>query len=89
MADPELPQEILPPDGATRILTAEQIKRWARLIARGDTPMPNELAPDDTDKLVNEVRRLRRQHMVRTIAHAIARDMMREQKLGKEAPPHD
>ena len=88
MADPQSSQDAQHPEGEPRTLTAEQVRRWAKLIARGESPMPASLAAESGDQLLKEVRRLRRQHMVNVIARAIARDLMKN-RTGMEATDHD
>jgi hypothetical protein len=63
-----------PPCTAAPGLTDEQVCRWAELIAGGDL-FPADLPPPDRDRLLAEVRRRRRDRLVRHIARAIARDL--------------
>lgn len=56
-------------------LTDEQMQRWAELIANGDDRFPIGLAAADQDRLVDEVRRRRRERLIRYIARVIALDV--------------
>jgi hypothetical protein len=53
----------------------EQLKLWAELIADGYDHFPVDLAPSDRMRLLAEVRRRRRERLVRHIARAIALDL--------------
>jgi hypothetical protein len=48
---------------------------WAELIADGRDQFPAGLPPPDRDRLLAEVRRRRRERLVRHIARAIALDL--------------
>jgi hypothetical protein len=63
----------LPP--LARPLTAEQIQRWAELIANGDDQFPRNLLSCDRDQLAAEVRHRRRERLMVHIARAIALDL--------------
>ena len=60
-------------DGQT--LTAEQMNRWASLLAQGSETIPSGLPPEQVEELIVRVRRLRHERMVRHIARQIARDI--------------
>lgn len=60
------------PVPATGPLTAEQIHRWAELIADGHSDFPVDLLAPDQDQLLTEVRRCLRARLVRFFARAIA-----------------
>jgi hypothetical protein len=65
-------------------LTADQLQRWAALIAEGLDELPSELSPADQKRLVDEVRRLLRQQLMNFVAGAIARSIARQQCHDKE-----
>jgi hypothetical protein len=65
-------------------LTADQLNRWATLIADGRDSFPNELSAEDREYLTAEVRRLLRERLLSLIARAIARDIFRSERKDKE-----
>ena len=56
---------------------AERLRRWAELIASGETPLPADLALEELRTVLREVGRLRRERLVRLIARALAQDLHR------------
>jgi hypothetical protein len=57
---------------AERPLNAEQLRRWAELIADGGDQFPTNLPRPAQDRLLEDVRRRRRERLVQHIALAIA-----------------
>jgi hypothetical protein len=56
-------------------LTAEQVERWAALIADGRVTVPDELPSPDRERLLAAVRERLRVRLVRHIARVIALDL--------------
>jgi hypothetical protein len=63
------------PSSPSSALTAEQVQRWAELIADGSAQFPADLAPPDRDRLLAEVSRRRRDRLIQHIARAVALDL--------------
>jgi hypothetical protein len=59
-------------------LTKEQLRRWAALIAKGDTEFPEDLDEIDRDLLHGHCRVLLRNRLVHLVARAIALDIRRD-----------
>ena len=74
---------------ALRQLSRDQVDRWAKLIAQGQTEFPNELLPADQDELLSTVRRLLRSRMVAFVARVIAFDLQRDPTDGNSETRHD
>jgi hypothetical protein len=53
------------------------LSRWADAVANGEAQIPEEITPEDRQRLVAEVRRRRRARLVQYIARAIAQDILR------------
>ena len=60
---------------AARGLSNDELARWADLIADGRDAFPADLPPPDRDQLRAEVRRRRRDRLVRHIARALALEL--------------
>jgi hypothetical protein len=77
---PDIASSSLPADAgssAERLdLTADQVRRWARLVADGAESFPQGLGPGQERAMLDEVRRLRRTRLVRLIAGQVARDFL-------------
>lgn len=58
-------------------LTAEQLARWADLVARGEAELPGGLPSAQEEELLQQVRWLRRGRLVQFIAAQIAQDIRR------------
>jgi len=56
-------------------LSRDQVRRWASLIASGETEFPADLASADRELLLRESRKRLRVRLVRLIARAIALDI--------------
>ena len=56
------------------------VARMARLVATGEAPWPEHLAPTAAAELTMEVRRLRRSRLIRFIARQIAADIARDRE---------
>src|SRR5688500_13404585 len=69
-------------DTEWRDLTADQVLRWARLVADGAEPFPQGLGARQERVMLDEVRRLRRTRLVRFIAGQVARDFMSRGDVG-------
>lgn len=54
---------------------SDMLRRLAALVALGDVPLPEDLAPDELRTILTEVARLRRDRLVGFIARAIASDI--------------
>lgn len=63
---------LTPPDQS---LSSDQIQRWAELIADGGDRFPANLPRADQNRLAAEVRRRRRERLIRHIARVIALDL--------------
>ncbi len=63
------------------VSSVERLRRWAELVASGETPLPADLKPEELRTVLREVGRLRRERLVRLIARAIARDLHGETEL--------
>src|SRR5688500_2735811 len=63
-------------DAELRDLTADQARRWARLVADGVEPFPQGLGAGQERAMLDEVRRFRRTRLVRFIAAQVARDVL-------------
>ncbi len=68
--DPRLTPGPGPPDGP--VLTEEQVRRWAVLLAEGRTEFPDGLTPIDRERLLAQVRAQGRARLIRWIARALA-----------------
>jgi hypothetical protein len=66
-----------PPPPPPAGLTPEQVDRWAAPIADGRDAFPDDLPPDDRDRLLLAVRERLRSQLVRLIARAIAAQLRR------------
>lgn len=66
------------------VLTHEQINRWASLVANGEAVFPDNLPEAAKAALCQEVRRRRRDRLIRFVACAIARELWRELQTNKE-----
>jgi hypothetical protein len=66
-------------------LTADQMARWAKLIADGEVDLPDDLDPKQTEQLLTMVQLRRRARLVRWIAHAIAQDLLDDGGKTEEA----
>ncbi len=73
-AGPILAAPTSAPTGSTSPVDADQFGRWARLIAAGEAEIPDDWPNEQIDRLVAEVRRLRRLRLVGFVAQVIARD---------------
>lgn len=62
------------------VSSAERLRRWAELIASGETPLPADLKPEELTTVLREVGRLRRERLVRLIARALAGDLHRSRE---------
>ncbi len=60
---------------AERADSPTDLCRLAELVAAGEFPLPGDLARDSLERLVRDVRRLRRERLVKHIARAIALDI--------------
>jgi len=82
----EVPQEN--PDGrafdSPTHLTQDQLRRWASLIAKGETELPADLRSDDRELLLAESRRLLRTRLVHLVARFIALDIHRDRGQSRE-----
>jgi len=67
------PESAAAPSG----LTAEQLARWAELIAGGEAHFPGSLGRDQQRHLLELVRQRRRSRLVQFIARAIAQEIWR------------
>lgn len=65
-------------ESAPSSLTADQVIRWAELVAAGRSELPSDLSPPDLERLEAAVRKLLKQRMVGLIARAIAADIVRD-----------
>ena len=63
------------PTGSPSPVDADQFGRWARLIAAGEAELPDDWSNEQIDRLVAEVRRLRRLRLVGFVAQVIARNL--------------
>lgn len=70
-------------------LTADQMRRWAALVAAGEQEFPQDLAGPDRHALAAEVRRMLRARLLAVVAGAIARDIFRSQQHDTEVEHHD
>ena len=66
---------------STNSVDADQFGRWARLIAAGEAEIPDDWPNEQIDRLVIEVRRLRRLRLVGFVAQVIARDLHSDTSL--------
>lgn len=57
------------------------LDRWADLLARGECPFPQGLAPDAAGRLIRMLSERRRRGLLEYIARAIAQDICREPGL--------
>jgi hypothetical protein len=53
----------------------EQLRRWAMLVAQGESPVPTELEPNEFVFVLAEAGRLRRERLIRFLSRAIADDL--------------
>lgn len=74
---PSTPTETGPAGTSPTRLEAEQLNRWAELIATGQAPFPTELCEADQYLLAARVSELRRSRLVKFIARTIAQDIHR------------
>ena len=58
-------------------LDDEQLRRWAAMVAAGETSMPTDLQSDQIQAFIALVRQMRRNRFVSHIARCIALDMQR------------
>ena len=65
-------------------LTADQIKRWAALIAEGEDGFPQDLSVGDHERLAAQLRLLLRERLLALVARAIARDIYRRERHDME-----
>ena len=69
-------------------LTDDQVRRWAELIATGESEFPAELTGTDRQRLLDETRRLLRQRLMQLVAHAVAKAIHeRQSPRDTEVPP--
>ena len=66
-------------------LSQEQLRRWAVLVAKGETGFPEDLNPDDCDLLLGHCRVLLRDRLVCLVARAIALDIHRDGGQNRKA----
>lgn len=68
-----------PPSSVTAIedLSADQLTRWAHLIAKGEAGFPENPSAAQLRLLIAEVRKLRRNRLTDYIAQMIAHDIAR------------
>ena len=59
-------------------LTVDQLRRWAPMIADGQDQFPENLQPEDREKLLKEVRHLLRERLLNLVARAIANHIVRQ-----------
>ncbi len=64
-------------ENPSRHPSQNQLRRWAALIATGETEFPDDLDPDDRDLLLGHCRVLLRDRLVSLVARAIALDIHR------------
>jgi hypothetical protein len=69
-------------------LGADQVARWADLIAEGRDAFPEGLPAPDHERLLAAVRRRLRDRLVRLIARAIAARLYRRARPGTEDSDH-
>ena len=62
------------------VSSVERLRRWAELIASGETPLPADLKPEELTTVLREVGRLRRERLIRLIARALAGDLHRSRE---------
>jgi hypothetical protein len=78
--DPDLASNPPPADAGRETertdLNADQVRRWARLVADGTEAFPQGLGARQERPMLDEVRRLRRARLVRFIAGQVARDFL-------------
>jgi hypothetical protein len=65
-------------------LTADQLAKWSRLVAGGETGFPDNLAPVLEERMANEVRRLSRKRLISLIARQIAMHIHRDGRQDEE-----
>lgn len=70
-------------------LSADQIGRWAELIAEGRDEVPVDLADADRERLKTAVRHRLRDRLVRLVARAIAMNLHRELGKKRKDDSHD
>lgn len=68
-------QDGAPSQDVVDTLSSNELCRWAQLIAEGSAPSPTNLAPALEERMAREVRRLRRERLVRFLARLIAQDL--------------
>lgn len=79
---------VLPSDvgiAATSPLSADQLNRWAALIAEGRHLFPKALSSADAQVLAIKVRELCRERLLNLTARAIAQHLRRTQRHSMEA----
>ena len=64
-------------DPAIDELDRDQVRRWAEVIANGDTSSINHFTPGNRDRIEAEARRVLRSRLMRLIARTIAQDIVR------------
>ncbi len=86
---PTLAPETTRPESASTsgALTAEQLARWAELVANGETPFPKGLTRDQGHRLLELVCQRRRARLVQFIARAIAQEIWRRREQPKGEQP--
>ena len=72
-ADPTLAEDQF--GCSATVNSAARLRRWAELVASGEAPLPEDLAPEELRTVLREVGRLRRERLVRLIARAVAQDL--------------
>lgn len=75
-----------PPAAPTGGLSDDQVARWADLIADGRGDLPDDLSPEDRQRLLAAVRQRLRDRLVRLIARAIAWRLRRQGRPDAEDP---
>ncbi|MGA2496828.1 MAG: hypothetical protein ABSH20_03760 [Tepidisphaeraceae bacterium] len=71
-------------NGGDLSCTGDRLERLAELVATGELPLAQPLAPADQQQLEERVRRLRHVRMVQFIARQIAWDIHRERQARME-----
>jgi hypothetical protein len=67
-----------------RGLSADQVRRWASLIAEGRSELPADLQPQDRERLEAEVRRQLRHRLIHCVARAIAQRIRRDTSANRK-----
>jgi hypothetical protein len=92
IANPAAPAPPSPPAGeeartGSRLLSDEQLGRWAEIIAAGEEPLPQDLEPSQASALTHRVRQLRRQRLVGFIARQVALEVHRARSAAAKNEP--